>query len=85
MSTGVVVVEPNATASIDLTISAAADAASGDTSLAGVKVYAQSAELVAGGDSGIDDIPVLTVPVAVAPAAATAQAAFYTPSSAPQR
>ena len=64
VSTNVVVVEPNATASIDLTISAAADAASGETSLAGVKVYAQSAELVAGGDTGIDDIPVLTVPVA---------------------
>jgi hypothetical protein len=64
VSTGVVVVEPNATASIDLTISASADAASGDTSLAGIKVYAQSADLVAGGDGGIDDIPVLTVPVA---------------------
>jgi hypothetical protein len=64
VSTNVVVVEPNATASIDLTISAAADAASGDTALAGVKVYAQSADLVAGGDTGIDDIPVLTVPVA---------------------
>ncbi len=63
---GVVVVEPGASIAVPFTVEVPRDVAAGDAFVAGVRVFAESATDLAGAPVAFDDVPTLTVPVAIA-------------------
>jgi hypothetical protein len=64
VASNVVVLDPGATENIAFTATAAEDAPAGDTSLAGMQVFAEKAQAVGGGEASLSDLATLNVPIA---------------------